>query len=214
MNGNNWDKTKASTFHRRSIRIGEYDYSQAGAYFVTICAKNRQCLFGSIKEGNMAPNQFGEVATACWTQLPCRFSEVETDAYAVMPNHIHGIVVIKRDVGAIHELPTSAGAAVRRRGMLLPQIIGWFKMNSAKRINQILGKQGTPVWQRNYWEHVVRDEQSLIRIREYVLSNPSRWHFDRNNPERTGEDEFDRWLTSPIRPVRTSRPVKTTEPPH
>jgi len=82
--------------------------------------------------------------------------------------------------------------------MLIPRVVGWLKMTSAKRINLMRGTPGVPVWQRNYWEHVVRNEESMRRIREYIMSNPQRWHLDRQNPDRIGEDDFDRWLAGPF----------------
>ena len=100
-----------------------------------------------------------------------------------MPNHFHGILWINESVGAIHELPlpTEERRSTRRK-MLLPLVIGNFKMNSAKRINQILGSQGVPVWQRNYFEHIIRDEAEFSRIRQYICANPLQWEIDQENP--------------------------------
>lgn len=146
----------------------------------------------------MVLNEFGEIIRSYWNQLPKRYLGTESVAFVVMPNHVHGIVricgpaIVEADiVGAVHELPLQRR---KRRNMLIPKLVGWFKMNTAKRINQMRNTAGSPVWQRNYWEHVIRNQESLNRIVEYVNSNPFRWHLDRNNPNRQGEDEFDKWL--------------------
>ena len=112
------------------------------------------------------------------------------DEFVIMPNHVHGIISIVSDseVGAIHELPLQQyNNWKERRRMVLPKIIGRFKMNSAKHINQIRNTLGIPVWQRNYYEHVIRDEEELNRIREYILTNPSQWEKDENNPVNIAE---------------------------
>ncbi len=175
--------------HRRSIRLKEYDYSQAGAYFVTICTWDRECLFGDIVNcrGNsrIALNKHGKVAKEYIGRIKDRFDNVYIEEYIIMPNHIHAIIFIDQSVGVIHELPPHASFAERRkhrRQMLLPQIIGWFKMNASKSINQIRGTEGRPVWQKNYYEHVVRNEKELRSIQEYIINNPLQWELDENNP--------------------------------
>jgi putative transposase len=176
---------------RRSIRLKGYDYSQAGAYFVTICAEHRECLFGEIADAQMQLNEYGQIVADCWNNLPQRFPNIDLDEFVMMPNHMHGITVITDDnggaihVGAIHELPLRELPEQdrgQRRKMLLPKIVGYFKMNTAKRINLIRGTQGTSVWQRNYYEHIVRNERELERIRTYIVGNPSMWDKDENNP--------------------------------
>jgi REP element-mobilizing transposase RayT len=167
--------------HRRSIRFQEYDYSLAGAYFVTICAQNRARLFGNVVDGEMRLSAYGRVAQDKWNELPTHYANVVLDTFLVMPNHIHGIIVIS--VGAIHESPLQQPMDItQRRLMLLPKIVGRFKMNSAKRINEMRGTSGLPVWQRNYYEHVIRNDESLNKIREYIINNPAQWEFDRENP--------------------------------
>jgi REP element-mobilizing transposase RayT len=171
---------------RRSIRLKEYDYSQAGGYFVTMCVRNRECLFGKIIESEMKMNGFGEIVKECWDEIPNNYRNTEIDEFVVMPNHIHGIIMILDDlksddvVGAIHELPLQMDI-IKRRQMLLPKIIGRFKMNSAKRINEIRNSPGVPVWQRNYFEHVIRTEKELNHIREYIINNPTGWPKDEEN---------------------------------
>jgi putative transposase len=185
---------------RRSIRLKDYDYSQAGAYFVTICTAERECIFGSIVEGVMQLSSVGIIVQECWNDLQQHFPDVDFEIFVVMPNHFHAIVVIKTDaVGAIHELPLPDKKLARRQ-MLLPKIIGRFKMVSAKRINELRGTPGVPVWQRNYYEHVIRDEKSFGRIHEYIQTNVLRWEMDKENPSFAGADDFHGWVESHRQP--------------
>jgi putative transposase len=177
---------------RRSIRLKDYDYAEPGAYFVTICVSAKRFLFGRLLGGQMRLNEYGQAVQACWSGLPDHYVSVELNAFVVMPNHVHGVIVIT-DVGA--------GLRPARKGSIhkphaLPEIMRAFKAFCSRGINDMRGTPGARVWQRNYYEHVIRDEQSLNRIREYILANPERWDLDRENPERRGEDEFDRWLAT------------------
>ena len=120
--------------HRKSLRLKDYDYSRSGAYFITICTKNRELCFEKLPD-------LQSVVFFQWNALEVRFPAIQLDEFVVMPNHIHGIIFF---VGAIHESPLQ-----NRRNMLLPKAIGYFKMNTAKKINQILNRPGQPFWQRN-----------------------------------------------------------------
>lgn len=190
-----------SPHHRRSIRLPEYDYSSSGAYFVTLVTHLRESILGEIVAGEMAPNIAGEQIWEVWNSLPSRYSQIEVDEVVVMPNHFHGILWINEtdggfSVGAIHELPqqlpqrlephpqTPEERRLNRRRMLLPLVMGYFKMNSSKKINQMLGSSGRPIWQRNYYERVIRNETELNAIRVYIQNNPSQWELDRENPTR------------------------------
>ena len=160
--------------HRRSTRLQGYDYSQAGAYFVTVCAKDRVCLFGDISDGRMRLNDWGRIVEVAWFDLPNHYANVGLGAFVVMPNHVHGIVII---VGAgLKPAPTEKPAPV------LSEIVRGFKTFSARRINERRRTPGVPVWQRNYYEHIIRGEESLRRIEQYIVENPVRWALDRENP--------------------------------
>ena len=174
--------SESGKHHRRSIRLESYDYSQAGAYFVTICTQNRRCLFGDIADGIMVLNATGRMVEKWLHELPKKFNGIKLDEYLIMPNHIHAIIVIE-NVGAIHELPLPPNNPMHRRRMLIPKIIGYIKMNSAKLINQSRNTPGTRVWQRNYYEHVIRNEADMTEVREYILNNPTRWDEDDYNPQ-------------------------------
>jgi len=165
--------------HRRSIRLKGYNYSRAGAYFVTICTQNRKCLFGDIVNGEMVLNEHGKIVESVWNDLPNHYAHIELDCHIVMPNHFHGIVSLTNDVGAIHESPLQMTVS-QRRNMILPKLIGRFKMLTSKRINQTRNTPGAKLWQRNYYEHIVRDENELGRIRQYIMDNPAKWESDRN----------------------------------
>jgi REP element-mobilizing transposase RayT len=186
---------------RRSIRLRGYDYAKAGAYFVTIVTKDRVCLFGEVVDGEMRTNQLGRIVQTAWRELPEHYPGVECDEFMVMPNHIHGIIMLvdggggATDVGA--GLKPARGVAVGpnsvRAGfkpaptrIAMPEIIRGFKTFSARNINEMRATPGVPVWQRNYYEHVVRDENDSNRIREYIANNPLQWELDRENPNRTG----------------------------
>lgn len=193
---------------RRSIRLPLHDYSLPGAYFVTICAHDRVCLFGEIRADSMQLSSAGQVVHEAWAAIPSASKGVATGPFIVMPNHLHGIIEIaSAPVGAIHELPRrellrgeladSGGAEsrIQRRNMLLPKIIGRFKMQTAKAINQSRATPGLPVWQRNYYEHVIRDEADYVRIAEYIADNPRRWNEDALHP--------DKWDTGGVSPRST-----------
>ncbi|MDD4203125.1 MAG: hypothetical protein PHQ52_06630 [Candidatus Omnitrophica bacterium] len=160
--------------NRRSIRVKEFDYSQEGLYAVTICTQNKHHIFGEIDNGEMILNKYGKIAKKHWTSIPNRYPNVKLDKYIIMPNHVHLIVEIKPLVGAIHELPLPQ----KRRNMLLPKLIGYYKMNSSKQINQIKKTPGYRLWQRNYYEHIIRNEKDLSYIRYYIDNNPSNWEKD------------------------------------
>lgn len=192
--------------HRRSIRLRGYDYSRPGTYFVTVCTHRKEHLLGEVAEGDMKPSQCGEIVGLHWRDLPRHYPQIRLDSFVVMPNHVHGTVEIvgpnrESAVGAIHEsslpatsdqnagsvhAPPNVGAIHElplrmRRGMLLAKIVGRFKMTTAKRINEIRGTPGHPVWQRNYYEHIVRNPHELDMIQDYIAHNPLRWDTDPEN---------------------------------
>jgi len=168
--------------NRRSIRLKDHDYSQAGAYYITACTQDRECLFGQVVDERMQLNEAGRIVQSVWDGVPQFYEGIESDASVVMPNHVHGVVVIRAAVGAIHKSPLPPVRAAERRRMLLSKIVGRFKMVSGKQINVLRATPGRPVWQRNYYEHIIRDDESLNRIRQYIADNPAQWDFDRENP--------------------------------
>ena len=161
--------------HRKSIRIPGYDYSQEGHYFVTICMNHRELLFGDIVDGEMVLNEFGKIIAETWQWLAKQYVYINLDESVIMPNHLHGIVEFMNDCsrGGSRTSPTDT----KRKP--LGRIIGAFKTVSTKRINQIQNTLGLKLWQRNYWEHVIRDDYDLYRIRQYIVDNPFKWKDDK-----------------------------------
>lgn len=173
--------------HRRSIRLPGYDYTQAGAYFVTVCTYDRTCLFGEIANGEVCLSDAGRVVQMVWEDIPTHFPHVELDAFIVMPNHVHGVILIASDTvgpthsqGATHASPLLRPSGPQPRS--LGAIVGAFKSAATKRINALRGTPGAPVWQRNYYEHIIRDDYALQRTRQYIVENPARWAEDAENP--------------------------------
>jgi putative transposase len=190
-------KYNQTVHHRRSIRLDGYDYAQTGAYFITICTHDRRCLFGEIVDGGMRLNDVGRIIAEQWDAIPRRFTNVELDEFVVMPNHIHGIFFIvgaplagaQRCAGTQKNAPTNNQApaderAPARGAPTVGDIVGAYKSlcvhHGLKWIQQnqssfVLGK----LWQRNYWEHIVRDEPELNHIRGYIRNNPAQWETDK-----------------------------------
>ena len=173
---------------RRSIRLKGYDYSQAGAYFVTMVAWRREMLFGKIIDGetpqgdHVVLNDFGEIVRTEWERTAVIRPNVELGAFVVMPNHVHGILVFVDDiVGATRRVAST-------RHTLQPgslgAVIGQFKSLVTNRINGLQNVAGRPIWQRNYYERIIRNEPEMDRITRYIESNPTRWAEDEENPNR------------------------------
>ncbi|MDF1500849.1 MAG: transposase [Anaerolineales bacterium] len=219
---------------RRSIRLPGYDYSQPGAYFVTICTQGRACVFGEIVDGEMQLNAAGRMVKTVWDDIPTHYPGVDIDACVIMPNHIHGIIVLvgaaprgrpnigadgrpgvglggNPDSGRPHEAGQPQGTgqpqgAGQPQGVAptisLPDVVHRFKTMTTKRYADGVYQSGwTPfpgrLWQRGYYEHIIRNEESLGRIRAYIEANPLAWALDRENPmavsappnSAAGEDE-------------------------
>ena len=179
---------------RRSLRLKDYGYNCAGSYFVTICTYRRENLFGEIDDGTMHLNKYGEIVNECFQAIAKHFETTAVDEFVVMPNHIHGIVVFL-DVGARHAVPIRSSQRFGKPiASSLATIVGSFKSATTRRINELRQTPGLSVWQRNYHEHVIRNEQSLHRIREYIAGNPACWDVDRENPAAATPEEKDAWL--------------------
>lgn len=190
--------TKGDSHRRRSLRLRGYDYSWAGAYFVTVCTYNRASLFGEIVNGEMQLNDVGRMVATHWCSLSKRFPSVQPDVFVVMPNHMHGIIALP-DVGAA--LVAAQGRACRitppRRATTrvapttsLGTVIGAYKSLTTVAYARGVKMWGWApfagkLWQRNYYEHIIRNETALNRVRQYIMDNPARWAEDPENPART-----------------------------
>lgn len=173
--------------NRKSIRLKGYDYSQPGHYFITICTHHRAHLFGDVRDGQMVLSAMGAVADACWRAVPEHYPNVRVDAYVIMPNHVHGVLEIMDvgaqdfvNVGAQDFVPPRSDGKTHKFGKIIPRsvatIVRGFKTGVTK-----WARENTDVhvaWQRNYYEHIVRDDEALNRIRQYIRNNPARWPQD------------------------------------
>jgi putative transposase len=176
--------------HRRSIRLEGYDYSQEGLYFVTICTEKRDCLFGDIFNGEMVLNEMGMIAYHEWLETPVIRKNVGLDVFVVMPNHIHGIIIIK-EAGCGGELNSPfnnpmnnieegvCNTPLHSPSQTIGSIVRGYKASVTGKINALKNTKGIVVWQSNYWEHIIRDEGSYSNISEYIINNAFNWNTDK-----------------------------------
>ncbi|WP_287417903.1 transposase [Oceanithermus sp.] len=190
---------------RKPTRLADYDYRTPGVYFVTVVTRGRACLFGEVDEGGMNVNAAGRMVEGWWLALPGKFACVSLDAFVIMPNHFHGLLELNAEspVGADprvgphprvgpEETGAHTGAPLQRKTASLPEIMRWFKTMTTNAYVRGVRDEGWPrfegrLWQRSYHDRIVRDETELDRLREYIASNPLRWHLDRENPAAGGE---------------------------
>ena len=189
-------KYDSDIHHRRSIRLDGYDYSQDGWYSVTMCVQDRACMFGNIENDQMRLNEAGIMVRTWWRKVGGKFSSVQTDEYIIMPNHFHGIVNVK---GQPHGVAPTNGATEQHydrsgqpRGVALTlgDIVNWFKtMTTNQYIRGVKQNRwssfGGKLWQRNYYEHIIRNEDELNHVRQYIDENPLNWQTDEENPDAT-----------------------------
>ena len=154
---------------------------------MTVCVKEHAHLFGSIEKTVMRENEFGEIVRECWNDLPRHYPSVKLDTFVIMPNHIHGIIIIVNDdhgggdVGAgFKPAPTKTKTNTPKRHGL-SEIIRALKTFSARRINEMRNSPGISVWQRNFYEHIIRNEHALNQIRKYIEANPANWQLNNGN---------------------------------
>jgi REP element-mobilizing transposase RayT len=170
---------------RKSIRLSEYDYSQNGYYYITICTHNRECWFGKIVNGKMVLSEIAKIAYDEWVKTGQKRKNIQLDEWIIMPNHFHAIVTIENERnipcrGVARNAPTNKMSSISPKYGSLPTIIRSFKSAVKRQCN----KNGHEYfqWQRNYYEHIIRNENELDGIREYIVNNPLAWELDQNNP--------------------------------
>ncbi|HHT9108722.1 MAG TPA: transposase [Candidatus Wunengus sp. YC64] len=176
-----------------STRLKDYDYSRNGAYFVTVCTKNSMHLFGSIVDQKLIPNRQAEVITECWLGLPAHYTNCVLDKFIIMPNHVHGIIIIDNEIAetglklnnTIVEtgLKPVSTAGWGTKPYSLSEIIRGFKTFSARRINEYQNTRGKAFWQSRFYDHIIRNREELNRIRQYIIENPLKWELEKNNHE-------------------------------
>ena len=156
--------------NRRSIRLPDYDYASVGGYFVTICNHQKECLLGEVKDCRVVLNDYGNLVLDSWLWLEKQYPYVELGKFVIVPNHVHGVILITdSNQGGSRTAPT-----VKPLG----RVIGAFKTFSSRRINALRHTPSWPVWQRNYYEHVLRAEEGLYVINKYIENNPLKWQED------------------------------------
>jgi len=167
--------------HRRSIRLRDFDYSSLRAYFVTICTWKRECTLGKV-DGKVVLSAAGKITQEIWLELPKRFPTISLDSFEIMPNHLHGII----NLGAINRAPTDMLRIVDVGAQFIAPKLGEMVRTFKALVTRRARAAGIDVftWQRNYYEHVVRNDEELSRIRQYIEENPLRWEDDENHPDR------------------------------
>ncbi len=181
--------------HRQSIRLKGYDYSQPGTYFVTLVAQNRERIFGTVEGNQIRLNEIGELVVNCWLSIPKYIDIARLDEYVLMPNHFHGIINIDESYGKGEASPgiitspiesiSGDASPLQPRGTQsrsLSAIIQNFKSVSSRHVNRLYFKPGNKIWQRNYYERIIRNERELNAIRRYIRDNPLNWELDKENP--------------------------------
>lgn len=197
-------KIKLEKHCRRSIRLESYDYTRSGTYFVTVCTQDRQCLFGDVVNNEMRLSKTGRMIVECWEWLAKQYEYVGLDEWAVMTNHLHGIIIINSDnsqvtpVGGLQITPEGGSRTAPTEPTKiksLGRLIGAFKSVSTKKFNQFRTTSTPSLWQGNYYEHIIRNKNELGRVREYIFNNPLQWALDRENPAFVaGAEQDEPWL--------------------
>jgi putative transposase len=175
---------RSSIPKRRSIRIPAFDYSQSGGYFVTICAFHKRCLFGEIENSCVRLNRLGDIATACWEEIPTHFPHITLADWVVMPNHLHGIVKIGERARRAVPLPNIHRPESFQRPVSgsIPTIIRSYKSAVTKRVRESLSQPDYQVWQSNYFEAILRSAKEFDAAVRYIRENPKTWQLDSDNP--------------------------------
>ncbi|HUW31763.1 MAG TPA: transposase [Planctomycetota bacterium] len=191
--------------HRRSIRLRGYDYSHAGMYFVTFVTGKRKYLFGRTAGSALELNAAGSMVSDAWISVSSRFHGVIIDCFVIMPNHAHGVIVLTRGPVGFAMAPVGYNDAdndgEEGKRTALGDVVYHLKSFTIDRYREGVKdlqweRYAGRVWQKNYYERIIRDSEELVRIRNYVKQNPENWILDRENPERVGDDPFDVWLDS------------------
>ena len=171
-------KEETNTHHRRSLRLGDYDYSREGMYFVTLVTYKRIELFGQINDAQMLMNDYGQLVAREWKQTSILRPNIELDQVIIMPSHIHGIIAVVEQKGVLQYAPTKWKSPSQTIGA----IIRGFKAATTTKINALRETPGQTVRQRNYYDHVIRSDEDLYNIRKYIIENPLSWEYDQENP--------------------------------
>jgi len=189
---------------RRSIRLKGYDRTQPGAYFITVVTWQRENLFGDVVKGEMQLNAAGQIVADTWMWVQNHYPYIKLDEFVVMPNHLHGIICIEDHPNVCRGGPRPAPAN-NLKIKPLGQLVGALKMVSAKRINLLRDAAGIPVWQRDFYDHIIRDENEWSRIRQYILDNPLNWAEDDENPIHNNFGTAEEYKTLVMETIKTRK---------
>lgn len=169
--------------NRKPTRLAGFNYAQAAGYFITLVAYNRQHLFGEITDGEFKANSMGDIVKSEWLHSGDLRPEITVDYWCVMPNHFHSIVFFKEN-GQTISFASIPQPEFLRKPRSLGSLVAGFKSSVTTKVNQFRETPGLPVWQRNYYDHIIRDEMDLNRIREYIVNNPLKWELDKEFTEK------------------------------
>ncbi len=163
--------------HRRSVRLQGHHYAQAGAYFVTICSRNGACTFGDGVRGKISLNEWGQILMGEWENTQELRANIELDVYQVMPNHFHALLWI-----IVPGQPVESREFGQPQAGSLGTIVGAFKSAATYRINDLRHTRGASVWQRSFYDQIIRNDRHLTAVRQYILNNPANWEADKLHP--------------------------------
>ncbi len=163
--------------NRKSLRLPNCDYTQTGAFFITMITKNRECLFGSVFQSEIRLSPLGNIVNDVWQSIPLHFPQATVNHFVIMPNHIHGIISM---AGARHMPQQNFEQFGKPVSGSIPTIIRSFKSEVTRRFNILRNSPGGKVWQRNFYERVIRDEEEFQKLSDYILANPLNWHEDQH----------------------------------
>jgi putative transposase len=172
------DKFK-NKYRIESTRFKVHDYSSPGAYFVTICTKHHECLLGEVVDGKMVLSEIGIIVRDCWIDLTKHYENLRLDQFGIMPNHVHGIMIIIEDNYCDSDVETGLRPVSTKHG--ISEFIRAFKSFSSRKINQIINSSSQSIWQPRFHDHIIRNETDLNRIRSYITDNPTNWENDEYN---------------------------------
>jgi len=166
-----------------TTRLKNWDYSSNGHYFITVCTKKRECFLGKIENNEMILNDYGKIVETCWFDLPNHYHNLRLDKFIVMPNHFHGIMIVDNSIVETGLKPVSTitnnmDDTKKRHGLF--EFVRALKTFSSRRINELRNSPGMPVWQPRFHDRIIRNENELNRIREYIVNNPHNWVKDDN----------------------------------
>jgi len=190
---------------RKRTRLENYDYSKNGYYFITICAENREEWFGKVEKEEMILNQYGKIVNQCWDDLPSHYFNCSLDTFVIMPNHIHGIIVILNNntVGnGLKPFPTHG----------LSEMIRGFKTFSSRKINEEIKNDNKFQWQKSFYDHVIRNEKSLHNLRHYITFNSLKWELDIENRRNVNRGSLKTGCKEYYRSIIEDDPMKNVNP--